>query len=143
MSVREQASLIREVCVFCLEHKGRCFKDWSGEKIFKYISFHWLNGTLFVARDNDKGYILGVGIAWRVKKDLLVKRENEGLPQFDWSKLDDEGDATLVCDVFGTKKICHQLFDMAMQKWPEARKQPLFTYRNGDLTSLPMARFLT
>ena len=93
-------------------------------------------------RDNDKQSILGVGIAWRVKQDALMKREREGIPQFDWSKLDEDGDSTLVCNVFGSKKICAALFEMAMEKWPNAKQQPMFTYRGGNLKDLPIARFL-
>ncbi len=131
-SNQQTADEIKEIVVFCLEHRGRCFAGWSANKIFKYVAFHFLSGTLFLVRDGDQ--ITGVAIGWLGKAAEFLRRDERGIPQFAWG-LPEKGNALLIADVFGSRETCGKLWEQALKKWPKINR--VFTYRQGGQEQRP------
>lgn len=135
---REIADKVRAMAIFCLERKGRCFADWNGAKVFQYLAWNFLNGTVFVVYEGAK--IKALAIAFRVMQLELTLRDTE-CHVFDWKRLHQEGDCTLISHVFGTRSECRTLQNMIIAKWPESKEQPFMTYRLGKLHRIPDWRF--
>ncbi len=124
MEINQQmADRVREIVVFCLKHRGRCWRGWSAEKIFKYVGFHVCSGTIVVTGEP----VSGVAIGWTSSVAEIIRRDRSGEPQFAWSTID-EGRALLICEVFGNKQTSATLWRMALEKWPFINR--IFTYRS-------------
>lgn len=136
---RETAALIRQFCIFCLERKGKCYAGWNGAKVFRWLAWHYLNGTLFLVWEGST--LKGLGVAFRVRHSELLQKVQADAYIFDWKALNEQGDATFICDVFGSRKYCKGLWDKVCTKWPEANAQPVYTYRKGKLHELDLGRF--
>lgn len=128
---REIADKVRAMAIFCLERKGKCWQGWNPAKVFRFLAFCYLCGTVFTIYDGAK--IKALAIVFRVTDEEL---KNEG-SIFDWCKTHEHGQHTLVCDVFGDKKEMATLYSMACDKWPEMVGNPLFTFRKGVLKQIP------
>jgi hypothetical protein len=130
------AEAIKRIVVFCLERQGRCFKGWSADKIFKFLAWHYLNGSLFMVTTNEHEgtRILAVGVAWPMDAAMIRYRDAEGLPLFEWQPCDWDGDALLISTVFGERKYCAVLLKLALNQWPQCKT--VFTYRRGVLVEL-------
>jgi hypothetical protein len=127
------ANQIVEVARFCIEHQGRCWKGWSANKIFRYLSFHFLAGTLGVTRANNT--IVGVGIAWPDSSTEILRRDKDKELQFNW-RLPEKGDALMIAEVFGARSVCGKLWIVALSRWP--RIQRIFTHRQKRNDAEPM-----
>ncbi len=73
MSDQETADYIREVAVFAIERKGKCFRRWPASTIFKYLAAHHLNGSLYVERDYTG--ITGIAVGWQEDNGDIQIRE--------------------------------------------------------------------
>jgi hypothetical protein len=128
MIVTQQlANNIREIAIFCLSNKGRCFKDWNGNKVFSFIAFHLFSGGLLIHREN--GEIKSVGICWTSDAEEIIRRDKAGEPEFDWT-IQKSGNALFISQVFGSRAYCDMLWKMALEKWPNVTR--FFAYRLKD-----------
>lgn len=126
---------------FCLEHGKECFYGWTSEKLFWFIGYNGLAGTLFV--NEQDGQVNAVGVAWTDSADKIIERERTGECHFAW-KLPPKGDALVIAGVVGDRKSCAELYRKALKKWPFVKRY--FTWRQGNLVELPpetLARFAT
>ncbi len=124
MNDQQTVNQIKEIVTFCIEHQGRCWRGWSANKIFRYIAFHFLAGTLAAVRANNT--IAGVGIAWLGNASEFIRRDVEREPQFDW-KLPQKGNALMVAEVFGVRSECKRLWGGCLNRWPHVSR--IFTHR--------------
>jgi hypothetical protein len=131
MNLKQQADFIRNVCIFLLTNRGRCFSGWPASKVFKYVAFHALAGTLFVVEDNG---IKAVAIAWLDYADEIKRRERRSEFHFNWA-LPPGGDAVLVADVVSDKQYLGSLLEKMSKTWPDVAE--VFTFRNQRLHCIP------
>lgn len=144
MTTEQQlADKIREVALFCLTHKGRCFENWTGHKVFFYLSFHTLAGTIFVLRNSHRT-IEAVAVCWLGDAAEFLRREHDGEPQFAWT-LPPKGNALMIANVFGVRSACKRLWSMAFKEWPNVKR--CFAYRrkaghsgDGVLVEWPLSK---
>lgn len=133
-----QADFLRSISIFCIEHGGDLYADWSGEKVFKFLAFHWLQGGLFVAREGVE--IRAVMVAWRDATEEIFRREREDEPHFEWKEPPAAGDAILMGAVIARDKdSILRLVQLASARWPDWKMRRLFTYRRGELHELAPA----
>lgn len=117
----EISAEVKAMAIFCLQRQGRCWPGWSAGKVFRYLAFHFLSGTLFVARDGrDEKDIIGLAVAWLADESEVKAREEERRTQFDW-KLPDRGNALVIAEVFGDRKASAVLWQLAKARWPGIR----------------------
>ncbi len=135
MNDQQTVNRIKEIVTFCIEHQGRCWHGWSASKIFKYVAYHFLAGTLFTVRANST--IAGVGIAWLGNASEFIRRDIDKYPPFDW-RLPEKGDALMVGELFGSRSSCGQMRDAILDKWPIIKR--VFAYRNDTLIEFPLAK---
>jgi hypothetical protein len=132
------ALMLRRVAIFCLTHGGLLHRDWTGDKLFKYLAFQWLNGCLFIAREGEE--IAGVMIVWPDGAADVLRRQEAGELHFAWLA-PREGDALMVADVivsknFSTRQVMTRLVQMASARWPDWKMRRIFTHRRGKLVEL-------
>lgn len=124
---RTQQFLCRvdEVTQFCLASRGPCFNGWTREKVFLYVGFHSLAGTIFVIRKSDHS-IQSVGFGWPATF--------QGVAQvFSW-KPTAPGHALFIAEVIGDRSSAGRMFRMAMKRWPKVKR--FFTYRREHLVEI-------
>lgn len=139
------ALLIRDLAIFCLTHGGRIYDGWTGETLFKYLSFQWLNGNVVVIHDGPD--IAGIFMAWHDFAADILRREKEGKYHFAWRAPVDAGDALMVADVIVPKGSdgLTRLLQLASAKWPDWKMRRVFTHRRKKLVELQptvLAHFL-
>jgi len=132
--LKKTADQVREITVFCLERKGRCFNGWNPAKVFRWFCYHYLNGTLFTVIQD--GSLKAIGCAWRACRSDIEGKNLDKLPPFDWTPTNRTGDATVIGQVFGDKHTCYELWAAVCKKWPESKSQPVFTWRNRKIHRL-------
>ena len=132
MSITQQlADRVKELTVFCVEHRGtRCLRDCDPAKVFRYIAFNLLNGTLFEGRDKN-GKVQIVVFAWLDCAADIMRRAAADEPQFNWQMARTEGDAILVGDVIGSRRWFCKIVEQIKAHWPDSPRKRFFTYR-GD-----------
>ena len=123
------AATIRELAVFCLEHRGtKCLRDCDAAKVFRYVAFHLLNGTLFVARDKNRKVQI-ITFAWLDDSVEVVRRAAADESQFNWQPTRNDGDSLLVGDVIGQRRWFGKIVEQIKARWPDSPRKRLFTYR--------------
>jgi hypothetical protein len=138
------AGKVRELVEFIIPNRGKCFPDekWPPRKLFRYLTWHYLNGNVFVVR--NQGKIIGVGIAWPELARDIQQREALGEPHFSWKPQVRAGDCVMIAEVIGTKQAAFGWRKLALQRWPDLHANRFFTYRHGNLVELDynmLARF--
>lgn len=122
------ADEIRMLSEFCIAHHGRCFEGCSANKIFRYVAYHYLRGTLSAITSG--GQLLLVMISWPDKARDIKWRHEHGRPQFDWRGLPSGGDSVYVDLLVGHLHLLAKL-------WPFFRSYPRFYFHvRGKLHSL-------
>lgn len=108
-----QASYVRELTMFALRRKGKCFVGWTPQIVFRFIAFHLLAGTLFIAREGRA--LLGVGVAFPCHAAWAVEHGKE---PFKWV-LPEQGNTLFISDVVvSTRRAVPMLWKQALNKWP-------------------------
>lgn len=125
------AAKVKELSVFCLENRGKCFAQFDAAQLFRYIAFHLLNGTLFVERD-ENGKVQTVVFAWRDNAVDILLREAAKEPQFYWQMPNNNGNAILIGQVIGKRRWMPQIYRKVMAHWPESPGLRLFSYRQRE-----------
>jgi hypothetical protein len=120
---------LHELTEFCLANRGKCFAGWTREKLFFYLGFHRLAGTLFVVRT---GRIEAVGVAFTARPEQILAH-TAGETYFHW-RLPEPGNALVIFDVIGRRATVAKLFRMASRKWPAVRR--FFTWRREALKEI-------
>ncbi len=145
IDAKAEANKVRQLAVFCLLHGGHLFRNWSGEKLFKYLAFHWFSGQLLWTRDVD-GEIDGVFIAWPDFASEILRREQSGDFHFNWrAGIGAGGDALMIADVIidahgrDARETRDRLLQAASARWPDWKMRRLFTHRRCRLTELSHA----
>lgn len=124
---------MRAVCVFCLNHRGTlCFRGWSGAKLFKYVAYHALAGSLFVVHVG--GEIKLVAFAWLDDAARIRQCSENCRPVFDWCSRP-PGDALYVAEVLGERQWMPWLRQSRAWRWWE-QAHTVLTYRRNTLTEL-------
>ncbi|HEV2456379.1 MAG TPA: hypothetical protein VGY98_19100 [Verrucomicrobiae bacterium] len=133
------------ITAFFLSHRGRCFENWSAEKIYNYVLVNCVHRNVFVACDGD-GRIALAAIAWRNDAARIEENERLGLPQYDWKGFPKDGDSILIADVAGDRKLMPEILKQVMDCWchgpwrsrslPNIFQKRIFTYRRGRLVEL-------
>jgi hypothetical protein len=126
---------VNRVTAFMLEHRGRCFAGWTAAKVFRFVAWHILNGTLFVAF-SENGTLGLVVIAWPEIADDVTVRARDGAPQFVWDNVPREGDCFLIADVAGNRKLMPDILEQVSGAWPDSPRKRLFTYRRSRLKEM-------
>lgn len=118
----EISAEVKALAIFCLQRQGRCWPGWSAGKVFRYLAFHFLSGTIFTAdyTDGTDKKLCGLAVAWLADESEVKAREEERRPQFDW-KLPKRGDALVIAEVFGDRKASAVLWQLAKARWPGIR----------------------
>jgi hypothetical protein len=125
---QQLADRIKQLAVFCMEHQGKCFNGFSAAKVFRYVAFHLLTENLFV-QTNKNGKVQMVVFAWKANASDILHRDASMLPQFNWIKPQDSGDAILIAQVIGNRRWMPQIFSQVMAHWPDSPRLRLFAYR--------------
>ena len=126
--------LCHEISEFCHRNRNHSvFTGWTREKLFFYIGFHALAGTLFLRR--KCGSIIAVAIGWPVSLDELEKRQKQQKPQFDWL-LPKPGDCLLIAQCIGKPSALGECFREAWGKWPGLRWA--FAFRHSRLVKFDL-----
>jgi len=109
---------IHELTEFCIKHRGRCFKDWSRERIFLYLFGSSLMGILHVLRDDNQN-VDGVFIASKATEENVV-----------------------FAQIVGNRNSVGKAFQISRKLFPNAKKW--FTYRRGKFVEIhSIHRFCT
>ena len=128
---QQLADKVKELAVFCIEQRGKCFAEFNAAKLFRYVAFHLLNGTLFVQRD-ENGKVQMVLFVWRDDAGEILRRDAANEPQFSWQMPNNDGNAVLIGQVIGNRRWMPQLFSQVMAHWPDSPRLRLFTYRRRE-----------
>lgn len=135
MNAHEQLiEKIKRLTVWLCQHRGRCFKEWLPWKIYRYVAWHLLNGTLFVAYDEDG--IAMTFFAWLTDAQDVQARAAADQPQFDWHCLPGSGDSIFIAEVCGKRTFMPEILKQVGGVWPDSPRKRLFTYRRGRLVEL-------
>lgn len=135
MTHQQIADRVKALTLFCLAHRGKCFEGWPAWKIFRFVAWHFLNQTLFVANEPN-GEIGLIVIVWPNTARRIMFLDRNGQPQFDWQHLPLDGDAFVVADVLGNVKLLPDIWTQVSGEWPDTPRKRLFTYRRGKLKEL-------
>ena len=125
------ADCVREITMFCLRRKGRCFRGWAPQIVFRYLAFHFLAGTMEIVRDGRA--LLGVGIRYTGDMDYFVKHEGKS---FDWT-LPEPGNCLFIAEVIACKRGIRMLCRTAMKNY--ANISGIVTFRRGKLVPISLA----
>lgn len=129
---KQMAERIKEIAVFCLKNRGKCFgDDFNGALAFRYVAHHFVVGTVFVCRD-EQDRIQMVVFAWRNNASEILRKEMESKPQFDWSVPASSGDSVLIAQVIGKREFLGTLLRKITAAWPESPGLRLFMYRRRN-----------
>ncbi len=132
---------VREVFAFIVRHKGdspfinRQVED--GRLFFRYLVFHYLAGNIFIVRQGAK--IAGVAIAWTERARDIEQRAALDEPQFAWRVPLSGGDAVMLGEVVGKRRLAGGWRKLALERWPDLHARRIFTHRRGRLKELPYA----
>ena len=128
------AAKIKELALFCLTRRGACFKGVDAAKLFRYVAFHLLLGSLFV--DRDVNGVKMMVFVWRGWAADIQRRAAEDLPQFEWKLPTNEGDSLFIAEVIGNRRSMAHILKLVKAHWPESPGFRLFTYRRHGLAEL-------
>lgn len=131
---QQLADKVKELTVFCIEQRGKCFAEFDAAKLFRYVAFHLLNGTLFVGYENGK--VALVVFAWPENSDDLRCRNDTGTPLFVWQQPATDGDAFLIGGVVGNRKFMPEVLKQVNGAWPDSPRKKLFTFRRGRFVEI-------
>ena len=126
------SDIVREVTMYCLRRKGKCFDGWKPEIVFRYVAFHFLAGTLEIIRDGRA--ILGVAVGYT--GDASYFWERAGKP-FDWT-LPPAGNTLYLAEIIASKKAVERLWKRALEKYPWINS--ILTNRRGKLVEVHMSQ---
>jgi len=108
-------------------------------KVFAYVAFHIISGSVVVARSN-RGDINGVGFVWPDVEREVIRRAQNDLPQFNWTQPTKEGDCYFIAEVIGNRKSCAAMYQWFSAKTKDFVASPKYTYRRGKLKVLNYGR---
>jgi|GEM_PF-6999019 len=124
------ADRIKKLTVFCIEHSANCFAEFQPHNLFKYCAFNLLNGNLFAVWEN--GEVQMIAFAWRANAGELLRRDAAKEPQFDWRPEQPNGDALLIGQITGNRKLSGEIIKQVMAQWPESPRLRVFIYRKRN-----------
>lgn len=123
-----------EISDFFWRNKGRCFEGWSTKKLHDYVLVNVVRRNVFYALDGAK---IGLAaIVWPEYARMIRALDAAGEPQFSWTICPHKGDSLLIADVAGQRALMPEIFKQVQERWPDCRRQRLFTYRRGALVEL-------
>lgn len=121
---QDTVDTIRQIAIFCIENRGRCFVNWSNNTIFKYVAYQLFAGQILSYWES--GRIKTIAVASRDTAENILKGSN----LFDW-KEPRQGDSILVGAVCGDASSLPDMMVALENKWPDCKVCRWFTMRRG------------
>ena len=128
------ANRATEICEFCLRHGGKAFDGWAVTTAFAYVFFHVVAQTVFVIRKS--GQVSAVAFAWPQSEQEIRKRAAAGQSPFRWRIMPEDADALFLSEVIGRRELLGRIAQLVLQRWPDAMKRKVFTFRKKQLVEL-------
>ncbi len=133
--LKSKAAFIKRIVVFCIENQGRCFHGWDAPKIWKFISWQFLAGNVFLTE--KAGKIDGVAIAWLARPEEIIMRETTKQPVFSWNFIV-KGNSLYISHLFGSRSSSVDLWKKCVRKWPFIKS--VFVHRKDVLKEYPVSK---
>jgi hypothetical protein len=118
---------------FCIEHRGKNCLQSDREKIFRYVACCYFTGRLCASW--EQGKIIAVVFYWHDFRERIESKYAEGRNQFEWKPMP-AGDALFVGEVLGNRKAVAQMYQAAIEKYPNLITVPIYTMRRGKLIQI-------
>ena len=129
--LQQLADKVKALTVFMIENRGKCFQEIDAARLYRYVAFHLIHGSVFTHCDKN-GKVQMVVIAWREQAEEILRRRAAQAPQFDWQMPRADGDAILIDAVIGNRKWMPQIISQVTEHWPDSPRLRLFTHRGAN-----------